>query len=114
MVGNLIQDQWQGETAGSQFHAMDEKDRQEYKNKNPDQWVDLDGDGVLEFDPDMPPYPNYKFFTETKWESDTEGGYIGIMYVPGNGYFIINSHVVGKATVQPYGFKSIFLGVFAV
>ena len=28
--------------------------------KNPDQWVDLDGDGVLEFDPDMPPYPSYK------------------------------------------------------
>ena len=65
---------------------MDEKDRQEFKNKNPDQWVDLDGDGILEFDPDMPPYPNYKFFTETKWESDTEGGYIGIMYVPGNGH----------------------------
>lgn len=77
-----VQDQWDGETAGAQFHAMDEKDRQEYKNKNPDQWVDLDGDGVLEFDPDMPPYPSYKFFTETKWESETSGGYIGIIYVP--------------------------------
>ena len=32
---------------------MDDKDRQEYKNKNPDQWVDLDGDGVLEFDPEL-------------------------------------------------------------
>ena len=58
------------------------KDRQDFKNKNPDQWVDLDGDGILEFDPDMPPYPSYKFFTETRWESDTDGGYIGIVYIP--------------------------------
>ena len=36
-----------------------------------------DGDGVLEFDPDMPEYPSYKFFTETRWESDENGGYIG-------------------------------------
>ena len=30
----------------------------------------------------MPPYPSYKFFTETKWESETDGGYIGVVYVP--------------------------------
>ena len=77
-----VQDQWEGETAGANFYQMDEKDRQEFKNKNPDQWVDLDGDGVLDFDPDMPVYPAYKFFTETRWESDTNGGYIGIIYVP--------------------------------
>lgn len=77
-----VSDQWEGETEGAIYHGMGEKDRQEYKNKNPDKWVDLDGDGVLEFDPDMPDYPAYKFFTETRWESDTDGGYIGILYVP--------------------------------
>ena len=77
-----VSDQWEGETEGAIYHGLEEKDRQEYKNKNPDKWADLDGDGVLEFDPDMPDYPAYKFFTETRWESDTDGGYIGILYVP--------------------------------
>lgn len=77
-----VQDQWDGETEGAKFHGMSEEQKQQYQNSNPDQWVDLDGDGVLEFDPDMPPYPSYKFFTETKWESETSGGYIGIIYVP--------------------------------
>jgi len=77
-----IMDQWEGETKGAKYYQMTPEEQTEFKGQNPDQMVDLDGDGVLEFDPDMPIYPSYKFFTETRWESDENGGYIGIVYVP--------------------------------